>query len=96
GEIEACQRTKLSTIIGGRIDYLGVKEGDRVQAGHVLLRLWNEDQEARLAVNRAPLETARKRVQAACSQADNAEREAKRQDELFERKFVSASRANNS
>ncbi|MCK9988301.1 MAG: HlyD family secretion protein [Azoarcus sp.] len=92
GEIEACQRTKLSTIIGGRIDYLGVKEGDRVQAGQVLLRLWSEDQEARLAVNRAQLETARKRVQETCAQADNAEREAARQDELFQRKFVSASR----
>ncbi|MBD5804768.1 Macrolide export protein MacA [Azoarcus sp. Aa7] len=92
GEIEACQRTKLSTIIGGRIDYLGVKEGDRVQAGQVLLRLWNEDQEARLAVNRAQLEAARKRVQEACSQADNAEREAMRQEELFQRKFVSTSR----
>ncbi|SIR35364.1 HlyD family secretion protein [Aromatoleum tolulyticum] len=92
GEIEACQRTKLSTIIGGRIDYLGVKEGDHVQAGQVLLRLWSEDQEARLTVNRAQLETARKRVQEACAQADNAEREAARQDELFQRKFVSASR----
>jgi HlyD family secretion protein len=30
GTVEACQRTKLSTIIGGRIEYLGVKEGDRV------------------------------------------------------------------
>lgn len=92
GEIEACQRTKLSTIIGGRIDYLGVKEGDRVQAGQVLLRLWSEDQEARLAVNRAQLETAHRRVQEACSQADNAEREAARQEELFQRKFVSTSR----
>ncbi|WP_407279666.1 efflux RND transporter periplasmic adaptor subunit [Aromatoleum evansii] len=92
GEIEACQRTKLSTIIGGRIDYLGVKEGDRVQAGQVLLRLWNEDQEARLAVNRAQLESARRRVQEICTQADNAEREARRQEELFGRNFVSRSR----
>jgi HlyD family secretion protein len=92
GEIEACQRTKLSTIIGGRIDFLGVKEGDRVEAGQVLMRLWNADQDARLAVNRAQLETARKRVEEACSQADNAEREAARQTELFQRKFISASR----
>ncbi len=27
GTVEACQRTKLSTIVGGRIEYLGVKEG---------------------------------------------------------------------
>jgi HlyD family secretion protein len=92
GEIEACQRTKLSTIIGGRIDFLGVKEGDHVEAGQVLLRLWNDDQEARLTVNRAQLDTARKRVQEACTQADNAEREAERQSELFRRNFISASR----
>ena len=92
GEIEACQRTKLSTIVGGRIDFLGVKEGDRVEAGQVLMRLWNADQDARLAVNRAQLDAARQRVQEVCSQADNAEREAARQTELFERKFISASR----
>ena len=36
GEIEACQRTKMATIVGGRIEWLGVKEGDRVEAGQVL------------------------------------------------------------
>ena len=92
GEVEACQRTKLSTIVGGRIDYLGVKEGDRVKAGQVLMRLWNADQDARLAINRAQLSTARERVREACIQADNAEREAARQNELFQREFISASR----
>ena len=46
GTVEACQRTKLSTIIGGRIEYLGVKEGDRVRKGQLLLKLWNDDQQA--------------------------------------------------
>ena len=32
GTVEACQRTKLSTIAGGRIEVLAVKEGDKVQA----------------------------------------------------------------
>ena len=31
--MEACQRTKLSTIVGGRIELLNVKEGDRVRKG---------------------------------------------------------------
>ena len=92
GEIEACQRTRLSTIVGGRIEYLGVREGDRVERGQVLLRLWSEDQEARLAVNRAQLAAARRRVAEACAVADNAEREAARQTELFGRGFISASR----
>src|SRR4051812_21108640 len=46
GTVEACQRTRLSTIIGGRIEYLGVKEGDRVKKGQLLLKLWNDDQKA--------------------------------------------------
>ena len=91
GEIEACQRSKMATIVGGRIDYLGVKEGDRVEAGQVLMRLWHGDLEARLTVARAQLATARQRVREACTVADNAEREAARQAQLVERGFVSAS-----
>ena len=91
GEIEACQRTRLATIVGGRIDWLGVEEGDRVEAGQVLMRLWHGDLDARAAVNRAQLATARKRVHEACTLADNAEREAARQAQLVRRGFVSAS-----
>ncbi|MBN8443010.1 MAG: efflux RND transporter periplasmic adaptor subunit [Thauera sp.] len=91
GEIEACQRTKMATIVGGRIEYLGVKEGDRVEPGQVLMRLWHGDLDARLAVNRAQLATASQRVQEACTVADNAEREAERQAQLVKRGFVSAS-----
>ena len=53
GAVEACQRTKLSTIIGGRIEYLGVKEGDRVKKGQLLLKLWNDDQQAQAACQQA-------------------------------------------
>ena len=42
GEVEACQRAKMATIAGGRIEWLGVEEGDRVAAGQVLMRLWHE------------------------------------------------------
>lgn len=91
GEIEACQRTRMATIVGGRIEWLGVKEGDRVEAGQVLMRLWHADLEARLAINRAQLTTARQRVREACTVADNAEREAARQAQLVKRGFVSAS-----
>lgn len=91
GEVEACQRTRLSTIVGGRIDSLLVKEGDRVEAGQVLMRLWNADLDARLAVNRAQLETVTRRVNEACTLADNAEREAERQASLVRRGFVSTS-----
>ena len=55
GTVEACQRTKLSTIIGGRIEYLGVKEGDRVKKGQLLLKLWNDDQQAQTALAQAQI-----------------------------------------
>lgn len=93
GTVEACQRTKLSTILGGRIEYLGVKEGDRVKAGQVLMRLWHQDLRARAEVAEAQLATARSRAGEACTLADNAEREAARQEALAGRGFVSTSRA---
>jgi HlyD family secretion protein len=52
GTIEACQRTKLSTITGGRIEVLAVKEGDRVEKGQLLMKLWNDDQQAQTGVVR--------------------------------------------
>ena len=91
GEVEACQRAKMATIAGGRIEWLGAEEGDRVEAGQVLMRLWHGDLDARAAVVRAQLATARQRVQEACAVAANAEREAARQAQLVKRGFVSAS-----
>lgn len=92
GTVEACQRTKLSTIIGGRIEYLGVKEGDKVKKGQLLLKLWNDDQQANAALAQAQVTVAAKRVEEACIAAANAEKEAGRQSELRARGFVSSSR----
>ena len=92
GTIEACQRTKLSTIIGGRIEYLGVKEGDKVKKGQLLLKLWNDDQQAQAALSQTQIVLAGKRSEEVCIAAVNAEKEAKRQAELRARGFVSSSR----
>ncbi len=92
GTVDACQRTKLSTIMGGRIEELAVKEGDRVQKGQLLMKLWNDDQQAQSTLALAQVATARQRVTEACAQAANAEREAQRQSALREKGFVSSSR----
>ncbi|MBK9346838.1 MAG: efflux RND transporter periplasmic adaptor subunit [Burkholderiales bacterium] len=92
GTVEACQRTKLSATMGGRIEVLAVKEGDKVKKGQLLMKLWNDDQQAQSALAQAQVETARKRVLEACTVAGNAEREADRQDALFKQGFVSNSR----
>ena len=72
GTVDACQRTKLSTIMGGRIEVLAVKEGDRVQKGQLLMKLWNDDQQAQSTLAMTQVVTARQRVTEACEQATNA------------------------
>jgi HlyD family secretion protein len=89
GTVEACQRTKLSTIAGGRIELLAVKEGDKVKKGQLLMRLWNDDQQAEQALAQAQLETSRRRVAEACTLAELAQREFKRQEQLFQQGFIS-------
>ena len=92
GSVEACLRTKLSTIAGGRIEYLGVKEGDQVKKGQLLLKLWNDDQQANAKLAQSQVNLAAKRVDEACIAASNAETEAQRQRELRAKGFVSVSR----
>jgi len=89
GTVEACQRTKLSPIVGGRIVYLGVKEGDHVKKGQVLMRLWNDDQRAQTGVAQKQVETAGKRVGEICAMAANAQREADRTSRLRSKGFIS-------
>jgi HlyD family secretion protein len=90
GTVEACQRTRLSPILGGRIEVLNVKEGDKVRKGQLLMQLWNDDLQAQENVAQTQVATARKRVVEACTLAESAEREVARQTELHQRGFVSA------
>ena len=89
GSVEACLRTRLSTIAGGRIEVLAVKEGDRVRKGQLLMRLWSDDQQADKALAQAQLETIRKRVAEACTLADLARRELQRDEQLHQQGFIS-------
>jgi HlyD family secretion protein len=92
GTVEACQRTKLSTIMGGRIEYLGVKEGDKVKKGQLLLKLWNDDQKAQQTLAEAQRATAMQRVKEVCTTAASSMREAERQTSLKKKGFVSEAR----
>ncbi len=78
GSIEACRRTGLSPAIGGRIARLPVHEGDRVEAGQLLMELWNRDRQAQLRLARNEHSAARARADQACILADVAERDAQR------------------
>jgi HlyD family secretion protein len=78
GTVKACRRAKLSPSVGGQIAKLPIHEGDRVEAGRLLLELWNEDVAAQLKLAESEAETSEATAQAACLKADNAEREAHR------------------
>jgi HlyD family secretion protein len=92
GTVEACLRTKLSTIMGGRIEYLGVKEGDKVKKGQLLLKLWNDDQKAQQTLAEAQRASAMQRVKEVCTTAASSMREAERQTSLKNKGFVSEAR----
>lgn len=91
GSVEACQRTRLSPISGGRIAFLGVKKGDYVKKGQVLLRLWNDDQQAQSNFAQTQVTSSQKRTEEICAMADMAQREAKRMAELRGKAFISES-----
>src|ERR1035437_2915584 len=67
GTVESCQRAKLATSMGGRIEKLPVKEGDHVKKGQLLMKLWNEDQVAQGILAQAQVQTAQKRIVEACT-----------------------------
>jgi len=91
GSVEACLRTRLSPISGGRIAFLGVKKGDHVKKGQVLLRLWNDDQQAQSSLAQTQVISSKKRIAEACAMAENAEREAGRMADLRAKGFISKS-----
>lgn len=92
GAVEACRRTRLSMIGGGRIERLTVKEGDHVRTGQLLMALWQGDVDAELALARAQSETATRRQREVCAVAETAAREAERQQQLSKQGFVSEAR----
>ena len=89
GTVDACRRSKLSMPIGGRVDQLHVDEGDKVEAGQILLSLWNKDRRAMTAQAEAQLLVARHGAQKMCVEAANTEREAKRLEQLAARGLAS-------
>jgi HlyD family secretion protein len=89
GSVEACRRARLATPLGGRIDKLLARAGDRVKTGQVLIELWSDDLAARERIAVEQLQSAKARVNEACLLADTATREAARTRRLRERGFVS-------
>ncbi|MFH1675102.1 MAG: efflux RND transporter periplasmic adaptor subunit [Pseudomonadota bacterium] len=82
GTLKACRRASLSPSVGGQIAVLNIREGDKVKAGQLLLELWNKDLVASVTLAESEAKAAGARAQAACLQAEVAQREADRQVKL--------------
>lgn len=93
GTIKACQRSELSMSLGGRVQKLYVKEGDRVTAGQVLVELWNEDHKANVAQAEASLSAAEHEQKRACLGAEQNAREDQRAQSLINKKLISTTQA---
>lgn len=92
GTVKACRRAKLAPVAGGQIVKLWVKEGDRVKAGQPLLELWSRDLAAQRELATRQLATSEDRRREACIMADNARRNADRNQQLAAQGFVSPQR----
>jgi len=90
GTVKACRRAKLSAPAGGQIAHLLVSKGDRVKKGQVLLELWDDDLQAQERLAHEQLGTSQTQAHQACVQADLAEKEAVRAQQLKESGFISA------
>lgn len=84
GTVEARRRSKLAPQTGGQVHRLLVKEGQRVEAGEVLLELWNDDLRAQIALAESEMERAAALADQAALMAEVAERESRRTQELHQ------------
>ena len=89
GTVKACRRARLSPSIGGQIAKLPIHEGDQVEAGTLLLEIWNEDLQAQLLLAEREVGVAEAQAHAACLSAEEAKRQADRAEQIFRSKVGS-------
>lgn len=84
GTLKACRQAHLSPAIGGQLNILAVKKGDKVEQGQLLLELWNKDLVAEKQLAASEAKTAQAQAESARVQAENSGREAKRLQHLMQ------------
>lgn len=90
GTVKARRRAQLSPEVGGRVLEIPHREGERVKAGDVLLRLDSRVQQAQIDLTRRELQAAVAQRAQACLAAERAEREVGRLRRLAKEGIVSA------
>ena len=82
GTVDACRRAGLSPALGGQIASLPVADGEHVEAGALLLELWNADLKAELTLAQRDARATQSRAREACVVAAVAKRDAERMTKL--------------
>ncbi|GIL03634.1 MAG: hemolysin secretion protein D [Betaproteobacteria bacterium] len=91
GRVVAARRASVSSKATGRLDWLGVQEGQRVKEGELIARLENRDVAASREQAAASVEAARANLVQGQAELADAEAALKRAQELAQKNFVSAS-----
>lgn len=93
GTVRARRRARMTPEVGGQIRAVGAREGERVEAGAVLLELDDEVQRANLALAERQHEAAAAEAERACLAAGRASREAERLTRLADDELLSVDQA---
>lgn len=96
GTLKACRRTQLSFNLGGRVEQRLVEEGQRVVAGEVLMRLRQDELQARLREVEERLQGQTNQREQRCLQAELEQRDHRRLARLHERQLVAEDRVDQS
>ena len=89
GTVRTRKRAALSPEVGGRVAELRVREGDTVEKGQELLRIADDDYEAKAALQARSLDAARATQREACLAAEQAGRDYERYQRLARDEIVS-------
>lgn len=89
GYIVAQRKAAVASKGTGRLEYLGVIEGDKVKTGQVIGRLENRDVEAALGQAKANLTLARAGLESAKAELEDASANFERQKTLFAQNSIS-------
>jgi HlyD family secretion protein len=89
GKIQPETSVKISSETSGEIIYLGVREGDTVRAGQLLVRIKPDIFETQLEQFKSAAEAAKLETEAMHAEKIRAESELKRVTELYKKEFAS-------
>ena len=89
GKIEPETEVKISSEASGEIIYLGVKEGDTVKTGQILIKIKPDIIESQLEQYKSAANAAKVEIDVAKTEMERTEAELKRINELYSKDFAS-------